>query len=127
MTIDRMIARLIPPAFLVAAVLLPWSAMATDAASVRVPVQRGEALAQERCSACHIVAEKQEYPSLLRYPAPSFRSIANRPETSAKTLRLFVSTTHWDLKAVPITMPNPELSYTERTAVISYILSLKGP
>lgn len=46
----------------------------------------GEALGQERCSACHIVAEKQEYPPLLRNPAPSFQSIANRPEDLRKLI-----------------------------------------
>jgi mono/diheme cytochrome c family protein len=89
-------------------------------------VRRGEQIAQGQCSACHVVADKQEYPPLLKEPAPSFQSIADRPETSEKTLRQFVATTHWDLKTVPITMPNPELSKADTAAVIRYILSLKG-
>ena len=89
------------------------------------PVGRGEQIAQQQCSACHVVAEKQEFPPLLKEPAPSFKSIANRPDISEKTLRQFVVTTHWDLKTVPITMPNPELSKADTGAVIRYILSLK--
>jgi mono/diheme cytochrome c family protein len=89
-------------------------------------VRRGERLAQDQCSACHIVAQNQEYPPLLRDPAPSFQSIANRTDTTDKSLRHFVMTTHWDLKTVPITMPNQDLSKTDASAVIQYILSLKS-
>jgi len=91
----------------------------------RQQAQRGEQIALAQCSACHIVAEHQEYQPLLREPAPSFQSIANRPDTTEKSLRHFVATTHWDLKTVPITMPDPELSKDDTTDVIRYILTLR--
>jgi mono/diheme cytochrome c family protein len=113
-------------AILLIVALAPWAAKAQGAPNASPQVRRGEQIAQERCSACHVVAEKQEYPVLLKVPTPSFQSIANRPETSEKKLRQFVATTHWDLKTVPVGMPNPGLSKTDAAAVIRYILSLKG-
>lgn len=120
-------ARQVSQLIVLTTALVPWAAQAADVATSSIPqVRRGEQIAQERCSACHVVAEKQEYPVLLKEPAPSFQSIANRPETTEKSLRAFLATTHWDLKTAPITMPNPELSKTDTATVIRYILSLKG-
>lgn len=90
-------------------------------------LRRGEEIARLLCSACHVVAQDQEYPPLLEDPAPAFQSIANRPETNAKILRHFILTTHWDYKLLPLSMPNPGLSPADTTAVVRYILSLKGP
>ncbi len=109
--------------------LVAWATAATGAdraARRSAQVRRGEQIAQAQCSACHVVADKQEFSPILKEPAPSFKSIANRPMTSEESLRHFVATTHWDLKTVPLTMPNPELSKADSTAVIRYILSLKG-
>lgn len=83
-------------------------------------------MAQLQCAACHVVAAKQRYSPLLEDPAPSFKSIANRPQTSEAALRHFVATTHWDRQRVRVTMPNPGLSKTDIAAVSRYILSLKG-
>lgn len=113
----------------VAATLLAGGALLAASAPQGTPsreVQRGEKLAQAQCSACHVVAQNQEYPPLLRVPAPSFQSIADRPGTNEKSLRHFVATTHWDLKSVPITMPSQELSKADTTAVVRYILSLQS-
>src|SRR5512146_1258466 len=46
------------------------------------PLERGEHVARLVCSACHVVAENQEFPPLLNPPAPSFMEIADRPGTS---------------------------------------------
>jgi mono/diheme cytochrome c family protein len=89
-------------------------------------VARGEHLARIICSACHVVAKDQEFPPLLRQPAPPFDEIANRPGISEKTLRQFVMTTHWDEATLPMTMPNPQLTEEQTVAVIRYILSLRG-
>lgn len=109
--------------------LIPWStsSVAGDPAKhSRAQLRRGEEVAQEQCSACHIVAEKQQYSRLLELPTPSFKSVANRADTTEKSLHRFVTTTHWDLKTIPMTMPNPGLSNADTVAVIRYILSLKG-
>jgi mono/diheme cytochrome c family protein len=90
-------------------------------------VARGEHLARLICSACHVVAVDQEFPPLLRQPTPSFSEIANRPDTSAKSLQKFISTTHWDEKTLPMHMPNPMLTDEQLRAVTRYILSLRKP
>jgi mono/diheme cytochrome c family protein len=104
---------------------LAAAAVAQGTTRTERQAQRGEQIAQAQCSACHIVAEHQQFMPLLREPAPSFESIANRPDTTEKSLRHFVATTHWDLKTVPITMPDPELSRDDTTAIIRYILTLR--
>ncbi len=111
---------------LLTAAVVPWAAKAEGAAKPNAQVRRGAQIAQMLCSACHVVAENQQYPPLLEDPAPSFQSIANRPQVSEAALRHFVATTHWDEKTIPFTMPDPGLTRPESAAVIRYILSLKG-
>lgn len=120
-------ARQMAPVILLTAALLPWAVRTAEGATkADSQLRRGEEVAQLQCSACHVVAEKQKYPPLLEDPAPSFHSIANRPQVSAAALRHFVTSTHWDAKTVSITMPNPGLTKADIAAVIRYILSLKG-
>ncbi len=119
----RPVARLL---LLLTTVLAPWAGKADGAARPDSQLRRGEQVAQLKCSACHVVAENQKYPPLLEDPAPSFQSIANRPQLSASALRRFLATTHWDQKAAPDAMPNPGLSGPDIKAAVSYILSLKG-
>ncbi len=99
---------------------------AQDGASSAAQLRRGEEIAQLQCAACHVVSEKQKYPPLLENPAPSFQSIANRPQVSEAALRHFIATTHWDQTTIRLTMPNPGLSKPDMVAVIRYIVSLKG-
>ena len=122
----RTTARQVSQAIVLTAALVPWAAKAADAASPISQLRRGERVAQEQCSACHLVAKKQQFLPLLKAPAPSFQSIADRPQTSETKLRVFLATTHWDLKTVPITMPNPHLSNADGAVVVRYILSLRG-
>ncbi len=86
---------------------------------------RGEHVARLVCSACHVVANDQEYPPLLTKPAPSFLEIANRPGVSAQSLQRFITDTHWDVDRLPMTMPNLMLGKSDVHAVSSYILSLR--
>jgi mono/diheme cytochrome c family protein len=89
-------------------------------------VVRGEHIARIICSACHVVAPDQEYPPLLDTPGPSFSDIANRPGTTQRSLRHFITTTHWDEQTLPMTMPNPMLPPEDTRAVASYIVSLRA-
>jgi mono/diheme cytochrome c family protein len=91
----------------------------------RATVARGEHLARLVCSACHVVAADQEIPPLLQPPAPSFSSIAGRPGTTAKGIRHFVMTTHWDMKTIPMTMPDMMMMPEDASAVAAYIMSLE--
>lgn len=96
--------------------------VARDAAAAR-----GEHIARLVCSACHEVASDQEYSPILTKPAPAFSDIANRPGTSMESLQRFIVGTHWDVNALPMTMPNPMLSRDEARAVARYIVSLRRP
>lgn len=116
---------------------LPWiawaalgfvsgSGVSAAAETSRDPmVVRGEQLSRLICSACHFVAVDQEFPPLLRQPAPPFAEIANREGMSGQTLRHFITTTHWDEKTLPMTMPNPALTAEQSKAISRYILSLR--
>ncbi|HXZ60067.1 MAG TPA: c-type cytochrome [Steroidobacteraceae bacterium] len=127
-----MIARQVPlraAALALAAVLL--CALCTPRVSAgAVPttpeLARGEHIARLVCSACHVVATAQEYPPLLNKATPSFAEIANRPGVSAESLRRFITTTHWDVDKLPMSMPNPMLSPADVQAVSRYILSLRN-
>jgi len=98
----------------------------TSAADVpKADVARGEHIARLVCSACHVVAVDQEFPPLLKQSTPAFAEIANRPGVTAESLQRFVTTTHWDVDKLPMSMPNPMLTSSEAQAVSRYILSLR--
>lgn len=86
---------------------------------------RGEHIARLICSACHMVATDQEFPPLLKEATPAFAEIANRPGVSAESLQRFITTTHWDVDKLPMSMPNPMLTKSQAQAVSRYILSLR--
>src|SRR5208283_339670 len=89
----------------------PWGSPAGAAdMHPEAVLARGEHIARFECSACHVVAKDQEFPVLLNHPAPAFSEIANRPGTSARTLQNFITTTHWDMQTIPMSMPSPNLS-----------------
>lgn len=86
---------------------------------------RGKELARIECSQCHVVSADQEYPPSLQVSAPPFEAIANRRATNEKSLRHFISTTHWDGQTIPMTMPAPGLTKQEIAAITAYIMSLR--
>lgn len=90
------------------------------------PPPEGERLAHEVCSACHVVAQKQERAPILKDGAPSFCEIANRPQTTAQSVAHFVLTTHWDEKSSPVAMPDPMLNKDQAAAVSRYVMTLRG-
>ncbi len=100
---------------------------AQSAPAAKSAAIRGEHIARQLCTACHVVAADQEFPPILRQPTPSFPDIANRPGITAASLRQFISSTHWDEKTIPMQMPSPGLSQAELGAVSAYILSLRKP
>jgi mono/diheme cytochrome c family protein len=102
---------------------------ALAAPSVQPPkattIAAGHTIAVDVCSACHVVADKQPYDPLLQQKTPSFREVANDPKSNAASLRRFITTTHWDEKTIPMTMPRQMLTGGETDQVVAYILSLK--
>jgi mono/diheme cytochrome c family protein len=91
-------------------------------------VREGKEQALELCSYCHVVAPDQLVAPTLSEPTPSFVAIANDPKTNAVSLQRFVTTTHWDSRTFPMTMPRPFLLQEQTDRIVSYILSLRsGP
>jgi len=100
--------------------------MASPASAQQQPVHRGGAqeghrLALSKCDACHIVASDQQYQPLLSHYAPSFYDVANRPNTTAKSLEAFLAHPHSFEN-----MPYPDLSPAQVADLASYILSLRS-
>jgi mono/diheme cytochrome c family protein len=83
----------------------------------------GHEFALKVCSACHVVATDQEFPPIRRPPAPAFRSIANRPGTTAESVRAFLLRTHRTIEQ-PYNMPNLALSDGQVANAAAYVLSL---
>jgi mono/diheme cytochrome c family protein len=109
----------------VSALIATSSATWAKAEDSQDSIAAGRQLALQVCSVCHVVAPNQEFAPRLDQRTPSFEEIANKPNMSAEFLRKFISTTHWDEQAIPMTMPNPMLIDEQITQVSSYILSLR--
>ena len=75
----------------------------------------GSRLAVRWCMACHVVEPNQ---SMATDNAPSFRAIAARPDTTARSLDRYLSRGH-------TLMPDFSLTSQERDALVAYILSLR--
>lgn len=86
---------------------------------------RGEQIARQKCSACHVVGGDQKFPPLMRSQEAGFREIASRPATTQASVLKFITTTHWDHKTIPMTMPDPKLTPEDAVAVSRYIMSLR--
>jgi mono/diheme cytochrome c family protein len=99
---------------------LTTAAIAEDAAR-----SGGESTANHVCSACHVVPD-QPWAPLMNPPAPSFRAIANLPDTTAASLRAFLRTTHKTVRTYK-DMPPVNLTDDQADAVVHYILSLRTP
>lgn len=87
----------------------------------------GAELALRRCSICHVVTSDPRYRPALSPPARDFQTIADNRATTADSLRRFITTTHWDEKKTPMTMPAPDLRPDQVDAVIAFILSKRQP
>ena len=87
-------------------------------------ITKGRRFAELTCASCHVVSANQQFAPILRNPAPSFDSIANKPTTTEASLRAFLTTTHTTINN-PNGMPNPQLADYQISEVTSYILSLR--
>jgi mono/diheme cytochrome c family protein len=102
------------------------TAQAQQASSAADDVQKGRYLAGLICSICHVAGPDQLVEPILRPPAPSFETIAQRSTTSADSIRTFLTTTHRNISN-PGGMPNPELLDFQMRQVEAYLLSLRKP
>jgi cytochrome c1 len=87
-------------------------------------VEQGHHLATLICSPCHIAASDQPFEPILRPPAPSFESIAQRNLTTKESVQKFLDTTHKDI-GNPKGMPNPQLLDYQVKQVAAYLVSLR--
>jgi mono/diheme cytochrome c family protein len=87
-------------------------------------VRKGHHLATMLCTTCHIAAADQSYEPTLNPPAPSFESISQREDTSADSLRHFLTTTYQGLDS-PKGMPAPNLADFQVKAIVTYIQALR--
>ena len=88
-------------------------------------VAAGKKLADRLCAVCHVVAPEQDHPPTRFPPAPAFEELANRPGTNASSLERFLASTHWDMKSLPMTMPDFGITAKEQSDAAAYILSLR--
>ena len=79
-------------------------------------ITRGEAMALEICSDCHVVSDKQVRVDIVGLP--SFREVANNPEKTEFWIRTFLRTPHFE-------MPNFVFSDDQLDHLVAYIGSLK--
>lgn len=98
---------------------------ATEPASNGQTAKEGELVARRTCAYRHVVVDDQASPPMPRQPTPSFRRIANEPQTTGGALKKFITTPHRDLRTLPMTMPGQLLNPDEIRNVSSYILSLR--
>jgi mono/diheme cytochrome c family protein len=87
----------------------------TQEASYSQAVYRGSGLARQVCARCHDISTGTA--PIEDRGAPSFASVAARPDLSAEELRAWLRSTH-------PTMPNYIFSESEVEDVVAYILSL---
>jgi mono/diheme cytochrome c family protein len=97
-----------------------WTQEKTDSNEVSA----GHRLAILICANCHVAAQDQPNDPILRPPAESFVSTAQRKSVNADWLQSYLKTTHRGLDN-PKGMPNPDLSDSQVRQVAAYILSLR--
>jgi cytochrome c len=97
------------------AALLGTLLVVRPAASQEAIAAAGHEVAQRWCINCHVIGPEQVRGS---DQAPTLRAIADRPGTTAASLRAFLAVPHGK-------MPDQALSNADIDAVSAYILSLK--
>jgi cytochrome c2 len=93
------------------------SLAAADAlAADRLDLSRGESLARQWCTECHVIGRGNK--ERLYNEVPTFAEIAALPSTTEVSLRAFLQTPHR-------LMPNFRLAPAEIGELVAYIVDLK--
>ncbi|MGP0089313.1 MAG: c-type cytochrome [Xanthobacteraceae bacterium] len=100
------------------------SASAQKASTAGDPVA-GRDLALRACTGCHVVSPDQPFAPVFTGPPPppDFSGVANSTNTSAASLRKFLSTLH--PVPPPQQMADPYLTSSEREDLIAFIMTLR--
>jgi hypothetical protein len=87
----------------------------------------GRDLALRACTGCHVVSPDQPFAPVIDRtpPPPDFRTIANMPNTTAASLRRYLS--HLPAVPPPGRMADPYLNRDEREDIIAFIITLQEP
>jgi mono/diheme cytochrome c family protein len=89
-------------------------------------LRAGRNIAVTACVACHVVSPNQAAKPVLGPGIPSFEEIANRPDTTAESLRDAMKVARWHEPGIAATLlPMSRISDTDRAHVAQYILSLR--
>jgi mono/diheme cytochrome c family protein len=88
-------------------------------------VASGHEFALKVCAACHVVAQDQKSPPILKPPAPSFLTLVKHRDVSEASLRDMLSKPHGNLGRAR-KMPNPQVADFQIDKVVAYVLSLKS-
>ncbi|MGB8276817.1 MAG: c-type cytochrome [Methylovirgula sp.] len=102
---------------------MPGLAAGAEQSSAEL-VASGRAFALKVCWACHVVAKDQTETPILSHPAPSFLTIAQRPDLTEEALRKFLAS-HNETMGPAGRMPNPRLVGYQIDEVVAYIMSLR--
>jgi mono/diheme cytochrome c family protein len=99
------------------------TAISAQATAAEGNAQAGREVALISCTGCHVVASDQPFKPVYPEKLPDFKTIANKPNTTAASLRHFLET----LPEVPkrSQMGDPLLSSADLRDVVAYILSLR--
>jgi cytochrome c1 len=111
-------------ALLFAFVAASASTVRAEGPSSAEDIEAGRVLSLRICTACHLVSRDQDTLPILRPPAPSFPSIANRRGTTEEGVRRFLRTTHSTVRN-PNSMPNPALTDDQIRQAAAFLMSLK--
>lgn len=100
-------------------------AMAAPTAASPAPVRSGRQIAETVCAECHQITANAPAPP-PGHAGPSFRTIADAPSTSRRSLLQFMAHTEWNRHTEPMTMPLMLLLPQERRGLADYILSQRS-
>jgi len=102
-------------AAVLAGLLVAWTGASTAGPAEDHRV-RGWTIATQLCSQCHVIGRASQPGAFV---GPAFLRVAQMPSTTGPALAVFLQSHHQR-------MPSLRLDRDEMTAVIDYILSLKG-
>jgi mono/diheme cytochrome c family protein len=89
-----------------------------SADAAQMDVTEGKTLAEAWCSSCHIVAPTPRMQSAAPGSPPDFSAVAKAPTTTEQALTVFLETPHPP-------MPDFQMSRSQVSALVDYILSLR--
>jgi len=90
----------------------------STAGAAQMDVTEGKALAEAWCSSCHVVSPTPRVQSVAPGSPPDFSAVARAPTTTEQALTVFLQVPHPP-------MPDFQMSRSQVSALVSYILSLR--